>query len=260
MLRARVALIAVEEDEQDRLLRSERAQTVVSGNQATYGPGTIRLAEDAVINIKNRSFSLVAEIDNPTGDAQGTLVTLGGETGGYALLVVDGKPTFHYNFLGLQRYSITATERLPKDPSTIGFDFVYDGGGPGKGGTGTLTINGRAVGEGRIDRTVPVYFSSDDTVDVGEDWGTHRYHRPTNRRSSSPASFAGSRSRCRSGSTQDIAAQDTAEPEMAGGAVGGLRLPGGEAVAQAAARHRAVRSTAARPARGRRCSPGRGRG
>lgn len=50
--------------------------------------------------------------------------------------------------------------------------FVHDGGGPGKGGTGTLTINGKAVGEGRIDRTVPVYFSSDDTFDVGEDWGT----------------------------------------------------------------------------------------
>ncbi|SDU76513.1 arylsulfatase [Jiangella alkaliphila] len=153
------------------LLTADRPK-LVHGDQASYGPGTIRLAEDAVINIKNRSFSLTAEIDNPHGDAEGTLVTLGGETGGYALLVVDGRPTFHYNYLGLHRYTITATEPLPTGPCTIIFDFAYDGGGPGKGGTGTLTVNGKPVGEGRIERTVPVYFSTDDTFDVGEDWGT----------------------------------------------------------------------------------------
>ena len=136
------------------LLNADRPK-LVHGDKATYGPGTIRLSEDAVINIKNRSFSLIAEVDNPDGDAEGTLVTLGGETGGYALLVVDGKPTFHYNFLGLQRYTITATEPIPTGPCTIRFDFAYDGGGPGKGGTGTLTVNGKPVGEGRIDKTVP---------------------------------------------------------------------------------------------------------
>ena len=52
------------------------------------------------------------------------------------------------------------------------FDFAYDGGGAGKGGTGTLSVNGKKVGEGRIEKTVPVQFSTDDTFDVGEDWGT----------------------------------------------------------------------------------------
>ena len=125
-----------------------------------------------MINIKNRSFSIVAEVDNPNGNAEGVLVTLGGETGGYALLVLDGKPTFQYNFLGLQRYTIASSEPLPKGECTIRFDFVYDGGGAGKGGTGTLSVNGERFAEGRIDKTVPVYFSTDDTFDVGEDWGT----------------------------------------------------------------------------------------
>ena len=123
-------------------------------------------------NIKNRSFSLVAEVENPDGNAEGMLVTLGGETGGYALVVQDGKPTFHYNFLGLERYTIASSEPLPKGKCTVRFDFAYDGGGMGKGGTGTLSVNGKKVGEGRIEKTVPVIFSTDDTFDVGEDWGT----------------------------------------------------------------------------------------
>ena len=87
-------------------------------------------------------------------------------------MVLEGKPTFQYNFLGLQRYTITSSTTLPKGQCTIRFDFAYDGGGTGRGGTGTLSVNGKKVAEGRIEKTVPVYFSTDDTFDVGEDWGT----------------------------------------------------------------------------------------
>lgn len=153
------------------LLAADRPR-LVSGNRASYGPGTVRLAEDAVLDIKNRSFSLVAEVENPDGTADGVLVTLGGETGGYALLVLNGRPTFIYNFLGLERYTITSSQPLPRGACTIGFDFAYDGGGMGRGGTGTLSVNGQNMGEGRIERTVPIIFSTDDTFDVGEDWGT----------------------------------------------------------------------------------------
>lgn len=79
---------------------------------------------------------------------------------------------FQYNWLGVERYTIASLELLPKGQCMIRFDFAYDGGGTGKGGTGTLSVNGKQVAEGRIDKTVPVYFSTDDTFDVGEDWGT----------------------------------------------------------------------------------------
>jgi arylsulfatase len=87
-------------------------------------------------------------------------------------LVPNGRPTFIYNFLGLERYTIASSEPLPRGACSIGFDFAYDGGGMGKGGAGTLSVNGQNVGEGRIERTVPIIFSTDDTFDVGEDWGT----------------------------------------------------------------------------------------
>ncbi len=145
---------------------------LVSGNKASYRPGTVRIPEDATVNIKNRSFTLTAELENPDGNAEGILVTVGGETGGYALVVQNAKPTFHYNWLGRERYTITSTQPLPKGQCTIRFDFAYDGGGAGKGGTGTLSVNDKQVGEGRIDKTVPVVFSTDDTFDVGADWGT----------------------------------------------------------------------------------------
>jgi hypothetical protein len=86
--------------------------------------------------------------------------------------VQNGRPTFHYNWLGRDRYTITSTEPLPNGPCTIRFDFAYDGGGAGKGGTGTLSVNDKQVADGRIDKTVPVVFSTDDTFDVGADWGT----------------------------------------------------------------------------------------
>jgi hypothetical protein len=81
-------------------------------------------------------------------------------------------PAFHYNWFGRERYTITSAEPLPLGPCTIRFDFAYDGGGAGKGGTGTLSVKGDEVAEGRIDKTVLVVFSTDDTFDVGADWGT----------------------------------------------------------------------------------------
>ena len=153
------------------LLKEEKPK-LAEGNKVSYGPGTVRLPEDAVIDIKNRSFSIVAEVANIDGNAEGLIVTNGGETGGYALTVQNGKPTFHSNYLSLERYTVTSSEALPKGNSTIQFDFAYDGGGLGKGGTGSLFINDKKVGEGRIENTVPFIYAFDESFDVGEDWGT----------------------------------------------------------------------------------------
>jgi hypothetical protein len=91
------------------LLAADRPK-LVSGNKASFTPGTVRLPEEAIIDIKNRSFSIVAEVENPDGDAEGILVTLGGETGGFAFLVLDRKPTFIYSWLGLEIYTIASSE------------------------------------------------------------------------------------------------------------------------------------------------------
>ena len=100
------------------------------------------------------------------------IISRRGKFGGYALYVKDGKPTFTYNWGDSARYTVTAAEPLPPGKSTIVFDFAYDGGKPGAGGTGTFSVNGKKTGEGRIDRTMLVGFSFDETFDIGEDTGT----------------------------------------------------------------------------------------
>jgi arylsulfatase len=128
--------------------------------------------EPVFINVKNRSKSVTAEIEVPAGRANGTLIAQGGRFGGWSLYVKDGVPAYDYNFLGLKRTSIVSSKPLPPGKATLKFDFAYDGGGPGKGGLGTLYVNGEKVAEGRVEPTQAGMFSADETADVGIDLGT----------------------------------------------------------------------------------------
>jgi arylsulfatase A-like enzyme len=134
--------------------------------------GMAGMQENVFLNLKNKSSAITAEVEIPQGGANGAILVQGGRFGGWALYVHDGKPAYAYNWLGLQRYTVAGPEALPPGKATIKFDFQYDGGGLGKGGTGTLSVNCRKVAEGRIERTQPLIFSVDETADVGIDLGT----------------------------------------------------------------------------------------
>jgi arylsulfatase len=134
--------------------------------------GMTGMLEGVFINVKNRSKTITAEIVVPEGAANGTLVAQGGRFGGWSLYVKDGVPAYDYNFLGLERTSIAGTSKLPPGKATLQFVFDYDGGGPGKGGQGTLLVNGQKVAAGRIEQTQAGLFSADETADVGIDLGT----------------------------------------------------------------------------------------
>jgi arylsulfatase len=137
----------------------------------TYYPGAIRIPESCAPDTKNKSFSITAELDIPQAGAQGVIAAVGGVVGGWSLYVQDGKPAFTYNYLTAERPTVMAKDKLPPGPATIRYEFAYDGGW-GKGGIGRLFVNGKPVGEGRIDKTVPGLFSADETFDVGTDTGT----------------------------------------------------------------------------------------
>jgi arylsulfatase len=122
--------------------------------------------------VKNRSKTITAELDVPKDGGNGTVIAQGGRFGGWSLYVKDGVPAYDYNFLGLQRTSIASSRKLAAGKVELRFQFDYDGGGPGKGGKGTLFVNGEKVAEGRIDHTQPGIFSADETADVGIDLGT----------------------------------------------------------------------------------------
>jgi arylsulfatase len=140
----------------------------------TYFPGTIRVPEGAAPDTKNRSFTITAEVEIPDNAAEGVLITQGGRFGGWGLLLLDGKPEFDYAFSNQpqHKYRVSSKEKLAAGKHTLKLDFQYDGSGYGKGGTGTLYVDGQQAAQAKIDRTIPVRFSLDETMDVGMDTGT----------------------------------------------------------------------------------------
>jgi arylsulfatase len=108
----------------------------------------------------------------PEKGAHGIILAQAGRFGGWALYAKEGVPAYDYNFLGLKSTTIAGTQPLKPGKHTVVFDFAYDGGGPGKGGQGTLSVDGQKVAEGRIEQTQGGMFSADETTDVGIDLGT----------------------------------------------------------------------------------------
>ena len=149
-----------------------RPDLMAGRKSLTVYDGMFAIPENAFINVKNSSFSITADVVAPDQPANGVLVAQGGRFGGWSLYVKDGKPIFHYNFLGLKRFTVTSAKPLAPGKATILFDFAYDGGGPGKGGTGTLFVNGEKVGQGRIEVTQCCAFSATEGADVGLNTGT----------------------------------------------------------------------------------------
>ena len=138
----------------------------------TLAEGMTGMLEGVFVNVKNRSKTITAEVEVPASGGNGTVIAQGGRFGGWSLYVKDGVPAYDYNFLGLQRTSIASSKKLAPGKAELRFQFDYDGGGPAKGGLGTLFVNGEKVGEGRIPATQPGIFSADETADVGIDLGT----------------------------------------------------------------------------------------
>ena len=139
-----------------------------------YYQGMVRIPEGSAPNFKNKSWAIAAEVTVPDNLANGVLATIGGRFGGWALLMEGGKPEFVYALSNQpeHKFWIASNQPIPAGNHVVRFEFKYDGGGIGKGATGTLFVDGTAVAEGRIAQTVGVRFSLDETFDVGSDMGT----------------------------------------------------------------------------------------
>jgi arylsulfatase len=137
-----------------------------------YYPGVTGLPDSSAPEMLNKSWTITADVALPDARTSGMIITHGGVEGGYGLYLRDGKPTFVYNYLALERPTFAATEPLPPGKATIAVDFAYDGGGMGKGGTVSITANGKKVAGGRLERTVPIRFSICEGLDIGMDGGS----------------------------------------------------------------------------------------
>jgi arylsulfatase len=141
-------------------------------DEFTYYPGLVRIPEGAAPDTKNKSWQIRADVTIPAGGAEGMILTHGGRFSGWGLYLLKGKPVFCYNLAGVARYFVVGKDTLAPGAHTIVYDFKYDGPGLGKGGVGTIQVDGKTVGTGRIDRTLAFRLSLDETLDCGEDTGT----------------------------------------------------------------------------------------
>jgi len=169
---AKYNVLPLDDSGSERMDPSIRPSLTRGRTEFTYSGPVKRVHEGSAPNIRNKSFRITADVVLPKGNEQGMVVTQGGLAGGYALMFEKGRPVFHYNMTNVAHYNIEAKDSLKPGRHTVVFDFQHDGGGIGKGGVGTLSVDGKQVAQGRIERTVPFRFSFDETFDVGEDTGT----------------------------------------------------------------------------------------
>jgi arylsulfatase len=148
-----------------------RPQLIKGNSQILFG-GMSRLSEGSMVVTHNKSYSLTAEIEVPKSGATGVIVALGGGVGGWSLYALNGKLKHCYNFFGIKYFFAESTRAIPAGKHQVRMEFKYDGGGLAKGGTVSLFVDGKKDGEGRVDMTVPMVFSADETCDVGKETGS----------------------------------------------------------------------------------------
>jgi arylsulfatase len=133
---------------------------MTKGNRQFFFGGMGRLTENSIVNYKNKSHAVTAEVVVPPSGAEGVIVAVGGSIGGWSLYTKDGKLKYCDNFYGLNRYTVEGTAKIPAGQPQVRMELKYDGGGIAKGGTVTLYVDGKKAGEGRVDQTEPFIFSA----------------------------------------------------------------------------------------------------
>jgi arylsulfatase A-like enzyme len=142
---------------------------LIKGDSQLLFGGMGRLSENATINVKNKSHSVTAEVVVPDAGAEGVIISQGGAYAGWSLYAKDDRPKYCYNLFGVQLFHVEGESPIPAGTHQVRMEFAYDGGGLGKGGAVALYVDGEQVGEGRVEGTVPMVFSADETCDVGSD-------------------------------------------------------------------------------------------
>jgi arylsulfatase len=145
---------------------------LIQGKSQLLFRGMKRLSESSVVNTKNKSHAVTAEVVVPENGGDGVLISQGGQYAGWSLYLHEGRLAYCYNRFGLELFKTYSDAAVPSGERQVRVEFDYDGGGLGKGGDVRLFVDGDEVGSGRVGATVPMIFSADETTDLGEDTGT----------------------------------------------------------------------------------------
>ncbi|MFO1001678.1 MAG: arylsulfatase [Planctomycetaceae bacterium] len=168
---ARYNVLPIDNSKTERLDPAIRPSLTRGRKSFSYTEGMVRIPEGASPDIKNKSWSIKAEVEVKE-NASGIIVTQGGLFGGWGLYLNQGKPVFHYNFVDVARFDISGKESLTPGKHSVEMQFAYDGGGIGRGGMATVIVDGKPAAKGRVERTIPIRITLDETLDIGEDCGT----------------------------------------------------------------------------------------
>jgi arylsulfatase A-like enzyme len=169
---AKYSVLPIDNSRTERFDVSIRPSLTRGRSVFTYYAGQTRIPEGTAPDTKNKSFKIGADVEIPARGADGVIATQGGRFAGWGLYLLGGKPVFHYNLAGVQRFTIAAKEKLAAGRHAVLVDFKYDGGGIAKGGTVTISVDEKPVAKGRVERTIPFRMALDETLDIGEDTGT----------------------------------------------------------------------------------------
>jgi arylsulfatase len=146
-----------------------RPSATAGRTEFTYSGELTGIPSSNAPNILNKSYTITAEVEIPANGGDGMIVTNGGRFGGFGLYLLKGKPVFLYNLLGMERFRWDGPSPLAPGKHTVVFDFKYDGPGPGKGGAGVLSVDGKQVASKTIPHTIPFLMNLGETLDVGSD-------------------------------------------------------------------------------------------
>lgn len=163
----------------ERLADPTRPKASVPRDSYTFYPGTSPVPVVAAPRVLNRSHRITAEVDIPATGADGVLLCLGTEFGGWSLFVKDRKLVYAHNFLQLQQFNLKSTAEVPAGKATLAYEFTKTGENVG---TGRLFINGKPAGELAGIKTAPIaYAAASEGLQVGRAWNTpvsHDYQSP----------------------------------------------------------------------------------
>ncbi len=151
---------------------SNRPSLTEGRTKFTYYAGMKRIPEGSAPDLKNRDWTISADIETDSDNSEGMIITQGGQSCGLALYLLDGKPIFSYNTAGVYKYVVEGDSKIPAGKHTLTLDFDFKGEKAGGPADVTIKVDGTAVGTGHIEHSIPIRVSLDETLDVGEDTGT----------------------------------------------------------------------------------------
>ncbi len=168
---ARYGVLPLDDRKTERLNVENRPSLTQGRTTFTY-PNLLRLPEGAAPDLKHKSHQVIARVVIPEGGADGMLFTQGGRFAGYGLYVKDNRLIYHYNLAGVERFTVTSDTAVPTGEVKLKMAYVTDADKAFAGAEVTLFANDKAIGKGRVEKSIPNRVTLDETLDIGFDTGT----------------------------------------------------------------------------------------